>query len=159
MSPFWRPLSFQNQVVYQHERLCFIIQSGLNLPDSWKEADMDKEKAVVLSDELKSELAEYIEINYKPQQEERPNYTLDEKTTKDSGKSFSNKESFTLDQLMNEVGESFHEMLFLRIDTSGMTDVEVYKRANIDRKLLKFSEKLDEAASFINEMVSDKMTA
>ena len=96
---------------------------------------MDKEKAVVLSDELKSELAEYIEINYKPQQEERPNYTLDEKTTKDSGKSFSNKESFTLDQLMNEVGESFHEMLFLRIDTSGMTDVEVYKRANIDRKL------------------------
>lgn len=28
---------------------------------------------------------------------------------------------------------------------------------NIDRKLLKFSEKLDEAASFINEMVSDKI--
>lgn len=96
---------------------------------------MDKEKAVVLSDELKSELAEYIETNYKPQQEERPNYTPDEKTTKDSGKTFSKKESFTLDQLMNEVGESFHEMLFLRIDTSGMTDVEVYKRANIDRKL------------------------
>ena len=56
-------------------------------------------------------------------------------TVKDSGKSFSNKETFTLDQLVNEVGESFHDMLFLKIDMSGMTDVEVYKRANIDRKL------------------------
>lgn len=54
---------------------------------------------------------------------------------KDAGKSFTNKETFTLDQLVNEVGESFHDMLFLKIDMSGMTDVEVYKRANIDRKL------------------------
>lgn len=48
---------------------------------------------------------------------------------------FTNKEQFTLDQLMEEVGATFHEMLFLKIDTSGMTDVEVYKRAGIDRKL------------------------
>ncbi len=41
----------------------------------------------------------------------------------------------TLDQLMEDVGESFHEMLFRLIDRSGMTDVEVYKKANVDRKL------------------------
>ena len=96
---------------------------------------MDKDKKDVLLDKIRDDLADYIEINYKPQQDERPDYSPDENTTKDSGKAFSNKETFTLDQLMNEVGESFHEMLFLRIDTSGMTDVEVYKRANIDRKL------------------------
>ena len=41
----------------------------------------------------------------------------------------------TLDQLMEEIGESFQEKLFSLIDKSGMTDVEVYKRAGIDRKL------------------------
>ena len=54
---------------------------------------------------------------------------------KESSDPYVKKEHFTLDQLMDEVGESFHEMLFLKIDMSGMTDVEVYKRAGIDRKL------------------------
>ncbi len=41
----------------------------------------------------------------------------------------------SLEDLISEVGKSFHEMLFEMIAESGMTDVEVYKRANIDRKL------------------------
>ena len=41
----------------------------------------------------------------------------------------------SLESLLLEVGSSFHEILFDRIRQSGMTDVEVYKRANMDRKL------------------------
>ena len=58
-----------------------------------------------------------------------------DKAGQGSSDEYTDRERFTLDQLMEEVGESFHEMLFLRIDMSGMTDVEVYKRANMDRKL------------------------
>ena len=43
--------------------------------------------------------------------------------------------SISLEDLIGEVGEPFHEVLFEKIARSGMTDVEVYRRANMDRKL------------------------
>lgn len=85
--------------------------------------------------ELKNALSQYINENYVDIVLNEADYRLDADITKDAGKNFTNKESFTLEQLMEEVGKSFHDMLFLKIDMSGMTDVEVYKRANIDRKL------------------------
>ena len=42
--------------------------------------------------------------------------------------------SLSLEDLIGEVGKTFHEVLFEKISQSGMTDVEVYKRANMDRK-------------------------
>ena len=89
----------------------------------------------MLTLELKNALSQYINENYVEIELNEADYKLDADITKDAGKTFTNKESFTLDQLVEEVGESFHDMLFLKIDTSGMTDVEVYKRANLDRKL------------------------
>lgn len=40
-----------------------------------------------------------------------------------------------LDQVINRVGNTFQQQLFRLIDESGMDDVTVYKRANLDRKL------------------------
>ena len=53
-------------------------------------------------------------------------------TVKDS---LSSKQAQRLSAVLKEIGMSFHERLFQLITESGMKDAEVYKRADLDRKL------------------------
>ena len=68
-------------------------------------------------------------------QQEEPE-EQDEEDISKAGTVFSGQgRAFSLDDLIDDVGKTFHEVLFEKITQSGMTDVEVYKRANMDRKL------------------------
>lgn len=51
------------------------------------------------------------------------------------GTDLTKNQTVDLQMLLDEVGDSFHEKLFELIDNRGMTDVEVYKKAGIDRRL------------------------
>ena len=44
-------------------------------------------------------------------------------------------DEMSLDQILDDAGETFQQRLFQLIDASGMDDVTVYKKANIDRKV------------------------
>ena len=49
--------------------------------------------------------------------------------------SLMNVEGKSLDEVLENTGETFRQRLFRLIDESGMDDVTVYKKANIDRKV------------------------
>ena len=92
----------------------------------------------MLNSKLRQAIDEYITQNIviitdKHIDKNNINNTSD--ITKELPLNFCADDKITLDQLINEVGESFHDKLFSFSDRGKMTDVEVYKRAGIDRKL------------------------
>lgn len=89
-------------------------------------------------EQIKTELAEYIRLYYQEDLQEighiSPVIEIDgapEKGADLDDRILSRK----LEDLMGEIGESFQQILFQKIDESGMTDAEVYKNANMDRRL------------------------
>lgn len=88
----------------------------------------------MLNIELKNSIDEYIK-NHFVNVTLKNDFTDESENVTKSGKKLGSDNKVTLDQLMNDIGDSFQDKLFSYIDESGMTDVEVYKKANIDRKL------------------------
>lgn len=81
-------------------------------------------------------LTEYIEENEEVSpEEERKSFSAADQPESFRCSEFSKDHVKRLEVLIEDLGESFHEMLFRKIEESGLTDADVYKRAFIDRKL------------------------
>lgn len=94
---------------------------------------------MILESAFKEQLARYIERNYNEYSAIINKGMLCETHTLYADipkqKELTRDQSMDLRHLLDEAGDSFHEKLFELIDKSGMSDVEVYKRAGIDRRL------------------------
>ena len=127
------------------------------IQDFLKDNDLDVTLAVfdkaafVLSSELLGEVESYIDEHYVEERETRRRPLLDaerrsfrksafhvEDYAERSGKAAAPMRyapAASLDDLVGNLDEPFSQMLLRLIDAKGMTDVEVYKRENLDRKL------------------------
>ena len=130
------------------------------ISDFLKHDDMDVylivfgRSSVIISEQLFGEIKQYIDDNYADSQPEPRRRGLFSNMMHNQGLNRAAKNSspllgsaapmpvqeeaaadMSLDELMGSGSETFSQTLLRLIDERGMTDVQAYKKANIDRKL------------------------
>ena len=102
-------------------------------------------RAYQISSKLYADIAEYIDDHYVDIHDDQLRCKLSRKTPAASEAFYleatpicgkpAPSGSLSLEEAVNQLDESFSEMLLRKIDEKGMTDSQCYKNANIDRKL------------------------
>jgi O-acetyl-ADP-ribose deacetylase (regulator of RNase III) len=92
-------------------------------------------KAYQIGGKLFADITEYIDDNYVSEHTDNIAERVRQKNVLMSAPQAAIHEPKTVDEALSMIDESFSEMLLRKIDESGMTDAQCYKKANIDRKL------------------------
>lgn len=110
-----------------------------------EENDMDitlvifDRKSFEFAKDYADNIREYISQNYVDEHTDRSPRFLRNFSAENAAPMAVCRESAVCDDIRdfieNQIDESFTEMLLRKIDETGMTDVQCYKKANIDRKL------------------------
>ena len=90
---------------------------------------MEKNRALI------QDLVSYIEKNLQTSPQKEAQQMPGDHTAEYIKGEYTGRDARNLKDLIRDLGETFHEMLFRKISESGLPDAEVYKKANLDRKL------------------------
>ena len=98
-------------------------------------------KSYEIGDKLYSDITSYIDDQYVDEHSnslslQKPRFVgFDNTCLREGSAPLSSAEQKSIMDWLSDIDESFSEMLLRKIDESGMSDAECYKKANIDRKL------------------------